>query len=337
MVPANSPLIMAGDLTTAVLDQSSFKGLVPLGSLNPSSHVFPTDHLYFYLADKSVEVPLYAPGNLTLHRLSRDVGGAGTPNQITDYTLQLGADESYLQLSHVARLTDALAAAVDFSKGECQTYTLGNGSVQKKCYVLTDIKVQAGDIIGFCGKAAGQNALDFGFYVHNKPVCPIDYYSEPVKGQLLDRFSSFDGLVKRTAMPLCGSADQNIDNTVQGVWLKPSTPKYPESEHIALVHDNIDPALPAFSIGLSVTGLSSNVYYFSPQASGLINRDFKDVTSDNQVYCYTFHTKGGTSDLPNTSVILTLLSSKSLTFEKRNCDCTCTPYNFSNPQSFIKE
>jgi hypothetical protein len=139
------------------------------------------------------------------------------------------------------------------------------------------------------------------------------------------------------AIPLCGNVDQNLDNTAQGVWLRPDAPKYPESEHIALVHDNIDPALPAFSIGLSLTGVTSGVYYFTPQIQGLLNRDFADVKQDGQIYCYTYHTKGNTGDFPNTSLLLRLESPKVLKIEKRNCDCTCLPYSFSTPQLFLKE
>ena len=331
------PLIATGDLTISPLDQASFKSLVPLGSLNPSSHVFPTDHLYFYLTDKTIEVPVYAPGNLTIIRISQDAGGVGTSTQVNDYSIQLGSDESYLQFGHVARLTDAMISALDFSKGDCQTYTLGNGSVQKNVTCRQKIKVKAGDIIGYSGKAVGQNALDFGMYVNLKPVCPVDYFSEPIKSQLTGRYSSFDGLVKRTLVPLCGNADQNAENTVQGIWLNPGKPKYPESEHIALVHDNIDPTQPAFSIGLSFTGLTSGVYTFEPKATGFINRDFLDVKVDGAVYCYQYRNKGSMVDLPNASIILKLEDSKSLRIERRYCDCSCAPYSFASALSYVKE
>jgi hypothetical protein len=334
---ATGQMLERGTFTHSPLDQSAFKGLVPLGSLNPSAHTFPTDHLYFYLTDKATEVPLYAPGELTIIRVSENKGGVGTPNQVTDYEIHLGYQDSYISFGHVARLTDAILSGLDFSKGDCQTYTLGTGSVQSKCYLATKIKVSGGDIIGYCGKGFGQSALDLGMYNNLVPVCPIDYYSEPMKSQLFERFSSFDGLIKRTSNPRCGEANQNLDNTAQGVWLNPNQPKYPESSHIALVHDNIDPTIPSLSIGLSVPGLNSNVYHFTPQSSGVINRDFSDISPGSTVYCYTYHAGTG-QDLPNTSMLIQLESAKSLKLDVRNCDCACTPYAWSsNALHFIKE
>jgi hypothetical protein len=330
-------MLEQGVFTHSPLDQANFKGLVPLGSLNPSAHTFPTDHLYFYLTDKTVEVPLYSPGELTIIRVSENKGGVGTPNQVTDYEIHLGYQDSYISFGHVARLTDAILSNLDFSKGDCQTYTLGGGSVQSKCYLATNIKVNGGDIIGYCGKGFAQSALDLGLYNTQVPACPIDYYAEPVKSQLMARFSSFDGVTRRTAAPICGEANQNLDNTAQGVWLNPNEPKYPESSHIALVHDNIDPTIPSFSIGLSVPGLNSNVYHFTPQSTGVINRDFKDITPGPTVYCYTYHAGTG-QDLANTSILVRLESAKALKLELRNCDCTCSPYALTgNALSFVKE
>ena len=57
------------------LDIEYIMGIVPLGNLNPPSHTFPTDHVYFHItrqqgADSPDITTLYSPGNLTITRVS---------------------------------------------------------------------------------------------------------------------------------------------------------------------------------------------------------------------------------------------------------------------------
>jgi len=61
---------------------------------------------------------------------------------------------------------------------------------------------------------------------------------------------------------------------------------YPEDPHMALVHNNINPAQAVFSIGTSFTGVETGGYSFTPSASGLVNPDFSRVTADGKVYCF---------------------------------------------------
>ncbi len=337
--------VKAGDLTTLVLNEADFKSLVPLGSLNPSSHVYPTDHMYLYLTDPKIEAPLYAPGNLTIISLARNKHAIGTQFENEDYSIKLGAYESYIEFGHVSRLTDVMLAGVDFSKGQCQEYSLGGTEMEEKCTIETNIKVKAGDIIGYCGKVLGQSALDFGLYINNKPVCPLDYFSEPTRTELVNRISNYDGTIKPTITPVCGSANQNLDNTAQGVWLRVDkqaypnaehAPKYPESANIALVHDNID-GRAVFSIGLTVPGVSPNTYYFKPKATGLLNRDFADVKVDGNIYCYDYEYKNG-GGFP-VSFILQLIDAKTLKLENRNFTSANSPmpYAFTNNVILFKK
>ncbi|MCD6359048.1 MAG: hypothetical protein J7L90_03755, partial [Dehalococcoidia bacterium] len=89
----------------------------------------------------------------------------------------------------------------------------------------------------------------------------------------------------------CGSVMQDIPGTAQGCWfLSGNSETYPEDPHLALVHDNVHPSQAVFSVGISVPNLESRTYEFPPQSSGLLNRDFSDITPDGQIY--GFQTEG---------------------------------------------
>ena len=83
-----------------------------------------------------------------------------------------------------------------------------------------------------------------------------------------------------------GPTNQDQSGTAQGLWYNPAQPARPEAPHLALVHDNVDPALAVFSVGASVPNLAPGVYSFAPEMSGKHNRDFKDITVDGSEYCF---------------------------------------------------
>ena len=51
--PAPSAGPFAFHVSPVAVDQIRF--IVPLGSLNPPGHTLPTDHIYFYVADPSLD------------------------------------------------------------------------------------------------------------------------------------------------------------------------------------------------------------------------------------------------------------------------------------------
>ncbi len=57
---------------------------------------------------------------------------------------------------------------------------------------------------------------------------------------------------------------------------------------LSLIHDFIDPKIGAFAFGFlpAESGLPPDVLHFNPRNFGLVNRDFKDVTDDGNIYCY---------------------------------------------------
>jgi hypothetical protein len=59
--PAPAPPPGKGLLAVSPLALGDFTEVVPLGNLNPPGHTLPTDHAYFYLADRKRPCPVYAP------------------------------------------------------------------------------------------------------------------------------------------------------------------------------------------------------------------------------------------------------------------------------------
>ncbi len=326
-----------GGFTALPIDTADITALVPLGNLNPPAHTFPTDHMYLYCFTPKPFLSIHAPGNVSIIRIGRTHYNAGQVNDHYDYNLALGAGGSYLVWGHISKLSQKILDAVNnFSNAKCEPpYTTGGGTFEQ-CYETTTIPVTTGEIIGTATAVNGLAGMDFGAIVNGSAVNPLEYFNTGTKTMLEAKLGRFDGMVKRTIAPICGEIDQEIPGTVQGNWIKKGFPKTPEDNNMALVKDNIDPSKQAISIGNSLPGLPSNVYYFAPQKSGFVNRNFSEVKADGNIYCYTLGLPNfpfpGNSTIVNTSVILQLQGGTTLIAEKRNCDCTCGPYQFSASQ-----
>ena len=304
-----SPCESAELFTALPMALDDLRGLVPLGTLNPSGHTFPTDHLYFYirLADPldsssgPASVGVYAPGNVRITEVEASEHLSADPSY-TDYALTFyPCDELHAYFGHMQSLSSSLSEQVGSLTDNCETYSTGGESF-RSCSKVVSINVTAGTLLGIAGKA-GQLALDFGAYdsritpdafanqsrftsSYPYAVCPSDYFSESLKSDLEARFSSYTGATQRTVSPVCGKVGQDVSGTAQGLWFLPNTATYPEDPHLTLAHDNVTPSTAVFSMGTSLTGVSSGIYTFTPVGSGVINRDFSDVTADGSRYCY---------------------------------------------------
>ncbi len=73
---------------------------------------------------------------------------------------------------------------------------------------------------------------------------------------------------------------------MQGVWLNPSQPTYPETPHLAIVPDNVTPSMIDVSIGASLSGITSGAYSFAPSPTGTVNRDPSSITPGSTLYCW---------------------------------------------------
>ncbi len=335
------------------VELSDFMDLVPLGNLAPSGHVFPTDHVYFFInrIDRSqwelgtIEVPVVSPGDVWVTEISSS-GSEGR----TDYGIRFfPCDEVEAFFIHVSSLSERLEQSFSPPYDECREYSTGDANYQN-CSKTINVKLSAGELIGTAGGDQFQNALDLGIYdLRTDPhpyanpdrwgeqslhvVCPLDYFTADVRDALRAKLDSPDGATSRTASPVCGEVEQDEPGTAQGVWfLTGTTSTYPEDPHVALAHDNFDPSTGVFSVGVSMagSGLSSGLYYFDPASSGVVNRDFKDVTADGASYCYETRDRFGTEPLPFI-ILVQLTSPTTLRLERQDAaSCGSGPWQFSS-------
>lgn len=293
-----------------------FMGIVPLGNLNPSGHTFPTSHLYFYIVNSDNEGPsdsvnFFASGDgvITSIRASHHITAG-----FTDYNIDLKPCSDFiLQYGHVQTLSEKLQSKID-ELGEdaisCQdAYETGGEEYQNCSYSNLTIEVTAGEKLGTAGGVQNQYALDIGAVdyreVQNEfasedmidcgsdlfyKVCAIDYFEPGIKAEIEEFFGDHSGSTKRTIEPLCGDLVQEKSGTALGRWFKPGEDYYPEDNHLALAYDNVNPILGAISAGELFPTLYAHT--FTIENSGLINRDFADISPGNNVYCFDISVGG---------------------------------------------
>ncbi len=291
-------------LTVSPIDISQIYEFTPLGNLNPTGHVFPSDHMYFYTraagAGLRESVPLRFPGNGVVANVMVQKFLAPVPHN--DYTVSFfPCADLRVYFAHVTELLPDFASKVGSMDVSCNApYTTGGITVQQ-CYKEVSIEVAAGDTfalsrggdfgaydrrttpLAFINSSRIGGSGEFG-QLHT--VCPLDYFEAGVRDGLRALLGRFGQTMHRTIEPVCGEIMQDKPNTAQGRWFFDNSPM--EDAHLALVHDNVDPSRAVFSVGTSVPGLASGTYDFVPgaPAGDHLNVDFGSVTSDGSTYCY---------------------------------------------------
>jgi hypothetical protein len=294
---------------------------------------------------------VYAPGEITITQINSSDFFASTQRGFvphTDYQIDFSpCKEFHGRFSHVSSLSDLVKSKYSGPSGNCMTYTTG-GTTIRYCSTRVSIRLASGEVIGTAGGPNGSNNLDFGAYDDRIPahpfanparwgpsvlrvVCPVDYFSASLRtmlgAKLGDGFGNF-----RTAAPVCGEVAQDKAGTAQGVWfVKGTTQTYPEDPHLALGHHNLDPLVGIFSVGTSMQqhGLPSEPYSFQPAHSGLVNRDFSEVTALGTIHCY--ETKGRFQNSLNPVIIVSLVSPTSLRMERLSAGiCGSGPWSFGS-------
>ena len=250
-------------------------------------------------------VAVFAPGRIWITRIQK-TQYASPPS--TDYSITFWSCNQFVAyFGHVEQLSENLLIhAGPFEGGRCINHSDGNITCQKDVIIETE----AGEIIG-----VSEGGLDFGAMdsrvpplTHANParysssvlhaVCAIDYYSPDVRDRLRGRFGGHRGQRLRTVEPICGEVEQDEPGTAQGNWFLRGTEGSLSSSpttHLALVHDNVDPLLGAFSVGAPVPGIGPFAVIFAPQTcGGRVNLDFNQVTADGNIYCYdSWHNRAG--------------------------------------------
>lgn len=325
--------------------EADYTHIVPLGNLNPTGHTLPTDHFYIYIRpgppNTPAEVAVVAPGDIVITgiQVQRNI-----TDNFSDYGMEFQPATSHLfrgRFGHMFSLHSTLSAVMDGVTPTCGDPYLTGGKVYQNCQYRVRIAVAAGAPLGTTGGRAGQYALDFWAYDFMRPpntyadparyagtdlpyaVCAVDYFFDPPRATLETRFGN--GFNRRTAAPVCGTVAQDLPGTAQGNWFRDGYPDiYPEDNHLALVHDNIDPTRPVFSVGTRATGVSGGRYIYTPANTGLINRDFSAISADGQIYCFN------TFNPPRGIILLHMPDSATLWLEGLSATtCGSGPWSFT--------
>lgn len=276
------------EFTNSPMKMEDFASITPYG-LVVDAHVTPIDHMYFNPSDwnsprDAYEVRAIGDGYIVKvgHRM----------NFVGDRKSNKKTDEWRLDIEHTCDLYSYF-----------DLITLLDGAIAKEVGDILDkqgskptrIPIKAGQLVGRIG---GQT-LDFGVYNNIKQLSfivpehytrepwkihtddPYPYFAEPLRSQLIARN-------QRTAQPIAGKIDYDIDGKLIGNWFKENTDGYNGANrerywdgHLALLYNHLDPTAIIVSIG-DWGGLSKQFAVVGNMP------DPKDISIDSGIVKYEF-------------------------------------------------
>lgn len=355
------PANLEGILTKPFIDPKNLTAITPLGNLNPPGHTSPVDHNYFS-SDYKEKIPVYAPADnwidsITVIMAKKDGDADYKPLWFT-LNHQL-CDGLVLTFANYTDLIQPIKDIISKQRNECKfgIKKSGHDFTEGQCYHRLSYKVKAGELIGWTQyEPEKDGAIPFEIWAANYNKEPIshvnwEYYQDEryahimctfdlYKGTLKDdyykkfgRWSSSKGFTPREVGPLCGLVNQDKVGTIQGMWFgrKPKERETVEEEGngLAFVHDNLDPGIPVISVGGIFTKGKPNQIFVNSKQSGVIDRDFNEVTADGKVYCYNTDTRfDGTG-----KILVQLVDSNHLKVEYQDGECGDSE-SFKSPYSF---
>ena len=348
--------------TVSPIKSEDYGDLIALGSLNPTGHVFPTDHIYLFSRNtpdngrpsEALTKPFYSPGDMWITEISTNENISA---KITDYSISYQPCAEFRgKFGHVGRLSSKLKSEIEKSENKkCDEYATGGSRFRACRYDQLKIFVKAGEELGtvFNGQSAALDIWATDFRIEKLKfanpdrwreesfynACPANYFTDSIKNEMLGRFSSRERNGKRTIEPVCGTIEVDIKGTAKGHWFPGDYVKYAhEDKNMALVNDNKNPQVQAFSMGISGEnkGYRSGVNFFVPKNSGNVNRDFAEVKSDGNVYCY--ETSDAWDGRGQKAVLyLNMPNGETIRVEKSNRSaCGQGPWSMENYIEFVR-
>ena len=357
-------------LSASPLELSDFTTITPLGLLYPTAHVIPSPHLYLTIRgidpnpnnhnSPPVKVSIFAPADLTITKI-KFIEARGHP-EVDDGAIEFGICREFkAYLDHLKTLSPKIKQIYEDAQTlRCDEYSLTYAQPVGKldfkvCQKLVDIKIQKGEMLGTGGEDT-RRILDFGAFDrrvtpkqfanpdrfrhnahHNYLVCALDYYPENLKTELKSRLGGYiqDGREIRGAD--CGEVIQDIPGTAMGIWAPSGIGSFGhDPPYLALAHENIEPQYLVVNMGDSAekAGLRHGKYTFLPKNEGMVNRHFKDITSDGKVYCFetvdTYPNRGA-----KINILLDMPSPTRLRIQKYDAaSCGSDPWNLTNYAEF---
>lgn len=340
------------------VEEDKLTSITPLGSMEPEKGaVFPIDRLLWHTKDsgaaggdrQSARVQVLAPGNGWLVKVAEMEYWSGDKMVDRDYTVYIApCQEVEARFYHLQALEPRVMEAAQINYQDQASYLTGGLTVRVR-EAKVKLKLQSGEVLGWAGGAAERRqAFDWGMVDgRRKPlafahasigdsklgytVCPLDYY--PATRQKELRAFLGDGEKTRWDEPICGRIDQDIVGSLQGRWRAEKMGQImAEDQHVALVHDELEPQRAVISMGTSLrkSGLKAGLYYFKQKETGYVNRDFGTVTEQGKVFCYQ-----GLQDKQGQAiqriVLVELVDDKSIKMEARpGFSCASNNYTFSD-------
>ena len=304
--PTSPDADCSGGLSFTVLPvpASAIMAATPIGNLGPPSHTLPTDHIGMYLNGTGIMLSSPAPLKITEVRTNTYLSSPFRQGQ-TDYAITAAACAGHTVLfGHITTAVDKIQSQVG---SNCETYSTATETV-KACRNNTNISLTAGETIGTVGGATA-GAFDFGVYQTshsngfinssrfsretNTAICPYDPFTSDLHAQI-DALIGEPGRPSSGESPRCGTMNVDVAGTARGAWVLQSNPvnqSGDESPFLVLApHPLFQQSGQTLSVGpasLSVNANGPSVKY-PVNNSGRVNRAFKDVGADGQIYCYTF-------------------------------------------------
>lgn len=279
-------------------------------------------------------------------------------------------------------IQDALPSQNDASCTAGITKVGHDDAGEKQCdFQDLNIKVTSGELIGHTHREKNANggynipfeiwtadynipaksSVDWTYYADDRYAhnyCTFDLYSGDLKAQFDAKFGSYEAITTkdssgktvtgtpvfkaRTVAPLCGTVNQDIVGTLQGMWFsqKPNVDdKNVEAtgQGISFIHNNIDPTQGEISIGGELTNNIAGILQFTPTHSGTTNREPSEVKADGNIYCYPGHIQ--TLDAQNNSfdgkILVQVIDDHHIKVENQTGTCNASEA-FVSPESFLR-
>lgn len=235
-------------------DLNNIVFIEPLGSMI-GNHVTPIDHQYYMALDhmqlnqSAITVNVYSPGDGTVTQIQHMSSLPGDNSAIIDdYRIVIQHTSAISSVYiHIDTLIDRIATVAP-PPGE---------------YASVNVDVLAGEIIGYYRGTIDYNVVDenvvlTGFVNPESYQAeswkthipdPFDYFKEPMKSQLIEK-------CLRSAVPIGGKIDHDIEGKLIGSWFQENTNGYAGLDqnnywvgHLSVVYHNIDPEHIIVSLG----------------------------------------------------------------------------------------
>jgi hypothetical protein len=314
---------------------TSYVSLNRLGFTQYDSHALPVPHHNISTQNlhgtgrtdenghllNSERVDIASPADVTIIALSRSIYSRSpeATNEAFSYeewaiTVHV-CGTKYVEFGHIDDVPSSWLTAIEAPgvRKECNT---GQDNASFCMYSYLSIPLKQGARLGrSSGRAHG---WDIGGWDTSRPTpgvmdpakftgrwsmgaCVWDWFTPAIKSQV---FAMLNG--DKTS---CGTAGQDVANSLSGVWLAVGKRSQAalESLHIALIASPLNDGTYRFSIGLNsgIPSLPGGTYEFRAEASGLRNPTFASV-GPGQVACFDVFAPMGRAPTAVTRIFATM-------------------------------